>query len=64
MLQRLATTSRGRKQLAGEAIVELVYWPWEDHKVGFFVESSYSSNFGQGHEQTVGVTAGLHIGVD
>ena len=59
--------SHGRKPqglIAGEAIVELVYWPWDDHKVGFFVEPSYSYNFGEGHEQTVGVTAGLHIGVD
>jgi hypothetical protein len=39
-----------KDSIAGEAIVELVYWPWED--------------FGEGHEQTVGVTAGLHIGVD
>ena len=53
-----------KDSLAGEAIVELVYWPWDDHKVGFFVEPSYSYNFGEGHEKTVGVTAGLHIGVD
>ena len=52
-----------KDSIAGEAIVELVYWPWEDHKMGFFVEPSYSYNFGEGHEQTVGVTAGLHIGV-
>ena len=53
-----------KDSIAGEAIVELVYWPWDDHKVGFFVEPSYSYNFGEGHEKTVGVTAGLHIGVD
>ena len=53
-----------KDSIAGEAIVELVYWPRQDHKVGFFVEPSYSYNFGEGHEKTVGVTAGLHIGVD
>ena len=58
------TEENPKDSIAGEAIVELVYWPWDDHKVGFFVEPSYSYNFGEGHEQTVGVTAGLHIGVD
>jgi hypothetical protein len=53
-----------KDSIVGEAIVELVYWPRQDHKVGFFVEPSYSYNFGEGHEKTVGVTAGLHIGVD
>jgi hypothetical protein len=53
-----------KDSIAGEAIVELVYWPWDNHKVGFFVEPSYSYNFGEGHEKAVGVTAGLHIGID
>jgi len=40
-----------KDSIAAEAIVELVYLPREDHKVGFFVEPSYSYNFGGGHER-------------
>ena len=31
------TEESPKASIAGEAIVELVYWPWDDHKVGFFV---------------------------
>ncbi len=49
--------------IAGEAITELVYFPWQEHKVGFFLEQIYSYDFGKGHEQSLGVTGGLHIAV-
>jgi hypothetical protein len=49
--------------LAGEVLVEFVYSPWPERHVGFFMEPNYSYNFGRGHEQSIGVTAGLHIGI-
>jgi hypothetical protein len=53
-----------RDSIAGEVSVTFVYWPWEEHKLGYFVEPSYSYNFGEGHERAVGAKAGLYIGVD
>jgi len=49
--------------VAGEAVVEFVYSPWPERHVGFFLEPSYAYDFGKGHEQSLGVTAGLHIGI-
>jgi hypothetical protein len=49
--------------IAGEAIAEFVYFPWTDHKVGIFLEQTYSYDFGKEHEQTLGLAAGLHIGI-
>jgi hypothetical protein len=48
---------------AGEAIVEFVYSAWPERHVAFFIEPNYSYEFGQGHEQSIGVIAGLHIGI-
>ena len=49
--------------VAGEAIVEFVYSPWPERHIGFFLEPSYAYDFGKGHEQSLGVTGGLHIGI-
>jgi len=49
--------------VAGEAIAEFVYSPWPDRHVALFIEPDYSYDFGKGHEQSFGVTAGLHIGI-
>ncbi len=48
---------------AGEAIVELIYSPWPERHAGIFVEPSYSYDFGKGHDQSLGLTVGLHIGI-
>jgi hypothetical protein len=49
--------------LAGVAIVEFVYSPWPERHLGFFLEPGYAYDFGKGHEQSLGVTGGLHIGI-
>ena len=46
--------------VAGEAIIEFVYSQWGEGKAGFFLEQSYGYDFCK-HEQSLGVTAGLHI---
>ncbi|MGA7325289.1 MAG: hypothetical protein WBX25_12570 [Rhodomicrobium sp.] len=47
--------------LVGEVMIEFVYSPWSERNVGFFIEPSYGYDFGKGHEQSLGVTGGLHI---
>ncbi len=50
--------------IAGEVSVTFVYWPQEEHKVGFFVEPSYTYDFGGEHEEAIGAKAGLYIGLN
>jgi len=49
---------------AGQAIVELKYFPWPERHVAFFVEPDYTYDFAKGHEQSIGVTVGLYIGIE
>lgn len=48
---------------AGEAVIELIYWPNDAKNFGFYTESSYSREFSKGHESAVGVAGGLLIAV-
>jgi len=50
--------------VAGEAVVQFVYSPWPERHVGFFAQPSYSYDFGKGHDQSLGVSAGLRIGIE
>ncbi len=50
--------------VAGQAIVEFKYFPWPERHVAFFVEPDYSYDFGKGHDQSVGVTLGLYVGIE
>lgn len=58
------TTGAGRADaLAVEGILELAYWFRAQHDIGLYVEPSYDYSFGRGHEQSLGVTIGLRIGI-
>jgi hypothetical protein len=50
-----------RNSIAGEAALDLMYWPGTKRRFGAFFEPSYDYNFGRGHERSVGITAGLLI---
>ncbi|MDR3421458.1 MAG: hypothetical protein P4L80_09500 [Xanthobacteraceae bacterium] len=49
--------------IAGEVVIELMLWPWPERKFGWYLEPSYGYNFGRGHEQSLGVRAGLLIAI-
>jgi hypothetical protein len=49
--------------VAGEAILDFMFWPAAKHKFGWFVEPGYEYNFGQGHERSLGLSAGLLIAI-
>ncbi len=58
------TTGAARADaIVAEGLVELAYWPHPRHDIGLFVEPSYDYSFGRGHEQSIGLTGGLCIGV-
>jgi hypothetical protein len=55
------TFSREGTKIAGELALDFMFWPTPDRKYGWFLEPSYSYSFSQGHEQSLGVNAGLLI---
>ena len=48
---------------SAEAVVDVMFWRSAKHRFGFYVEPSYEYNFARGHEQSLGVNAGLLIAI-
>ncbi len=46
-----------------EAALDFMFWPSGKHKFGWYLEPAYDYSFGRGHEQSVGITGGLLIGI-
>ncbi len=59
----LRTNGVTTDSVSGEAILDLMVWPSERHRFGWYVEPGYEYNFGRGHEQAAGISGGLLIGI-
>jgi hypothetical protein len=46
-----------------EAVGDFMFWPSLKHRFGWYLEPTYEYNFARGHEQSVGITAGLLISI-
>lgn len=58
------TTGRDEADsVAGEAALDVMIWPWPESRFGWYVEPSYSYDFGRGHEQALAVSVGLLIAI-
>ena len=40
-----------------------MFWPARKHKFGWYLEPTYDYGFGSGHEQSIGMSAGLLIAI-
>jgi hypothetical protein len=49
--------------IAGEAAGDFMFWPNGKHRFGWYLEPAYDYSFGRGHEQSIGMSAGLLIGI-
>jgi hypothetical protein len=49
--------------LGGEVALDFMFWPSAKHRFGWYLEPSYEYDFARGHEQSVGITAGLLIAI-
>jgi len=49
--------------LTGEVAGDFMFWPTGKHRFGWFLEPAYDYNFAAGHQKSVGLTAGLLIGI-
>jgi hypothetical protein len=49
--------------IAGEAVLDFMFWPGGKRKFGWFLEPSFDYNFARGHERSFGISAGLLIAI-
>jgi hypothetical protein len=49
--------------VAGEVVGDFMFWPAKKHRFGWYLEPAYDYDFGHGHQQSIGVSAGLLIGI-
>lgn len=49
--------------IAGEVAGDFMFWPARKHRLGWFLEPAYDYSFAQGHQQSIGITAGLLISI-
>ena len=59
-LRQNRTTSHS---IAGEVAGDFMFWPSGRHHFGWYLEPAYDYNFMAGHQQSIGMSAGLLIGV-
>jgi hypothetical protein len=45
--------------IAGEAVLDFMFWPRRKHRFGWYLEPGYDYGFGAGHEQSAGMSGGL-----
>jgi hypothetical protein len=46
-----------------EVAADFMFWPSGKHKFGWFLEPAYDYSFAPAHEQSIGISGGLLIGV-
>jgi hypothetical protein len=46
-----------------EVVLDVMFWPSEKHRFGWFIEPAYEQNFGSTHERSIGLSTGLLIGL-
>jgi hypothetical protein len=49
--------------VAGEAVLDFMFWPSKKRRFGWYLEPVYEYNFGRGHEQSLGISGGLLISI-
>jgi len=48
---------------AGELAGDFMFWPTGRHRLGWYLEPAYDYSFAGGHQQSIGMSAGLLIGL-
>jgi|GEM_PF-876688 len=49
--------------LSGEVAGDFMFWPIGKHRFGWFLEPAYGYSFAGGHQQSIGASGGLLIGI-
>ncbi len=49
--------------ISGEVAGDFMFWPTGKRRFGWYLEPAYDYSFGSSHEQSIGMSAGLLIGI-
>jgi hypothetical protein len=49
--------------IAGEVAGDFMFWPTGKHRFGWFLEPAYDYSFARGHQQSIGMSGGLLVGI-
>jgi hypothetical protein len=49
--------------ISGEVAGDFMFWPTGKHRFGWFLEPAYDYSFAGGHQQSIGMSVGLLIGI-
>jgi hypothetical protein len=59
----LRQNGRTRDSFSAELAGDFMFWPTGKHRFGWFLEPAYDYSFAGGHTQSIGMSAGLLIGI-
>ncbi|MGC2401387.1 MAG: hypothetical protein WA510_16445, partial [Acidobacteriaceae bacterium] len=59
----LRQNSKVSNSVSGEAAGDFMFWPTGKHRFGWYLEPAYDYSFAGGHQQSIGMSAGLLIGI-
>jgi hypothetical protein len=59
----LRQNGRASNSIAGELAGDFMFWPSGRHRFGWYLEPAYDYNFMAGHQKSLGISAGLLIGL-
>jgi hypothetical protein len=49
--------------LAGEGVLDFMFWPSSKHRFGWYLEPGYEYSFARGHERSIGISGGLLVAI-
>jgi len=55
--------STATNSVGGEVVLDFMFWPSANHRLGWYLEPGCEYNFGRGHDRSVGISGGLLIAI-
>jgi hypothetical protein len=59
----LKQNGKSSNSTAGEVAGDFMFWPKSKHRFGWYLEPAYDYSFARAHQQSIGMSAGLLIGI-
>ncbi len=59
----LRQNGKTTNSVAGEVAGDFMFWPNGKHRFGWYLEPAYDYSFAKGHQQSIGMSGGLLIGI-
>jgi len=59
----LRESGKATNSISGEVAGDFMFWPTGKHRFGWFLEPAYDYSFAADHQQSIGMSGGLLIGI-